>query len=46
MVECVLWVKSNSLVIHSQFYLTRCSKQFHTEVPLTAVLNCILQSFL
>jgi len=42
----VLLVKANSQVIHRQLYPHRCSVQFHSEVSLTAVLNCILQTFL
>jgi hypothetical protein len=36
-----LLVKANSQVTHGQLYLTRCSVQFHSEVSLTAVLDCI-----
>jgi hypothetical protein len=42
----VLRVEANSLVIHGQLYRSRCCAQFDSELPLTAVLNCILQSFL
>jgi len=45
-VDGVLRVKANPQVIHGQLYLCRCSAQFHLKVPLTAVLDCILQGFL
>lgn len=45
-IDNILLVKANSLVIHAQLYLFRCCAQFDSELPLTAVLNCILQSFL
>ena len=45
-IDSVLPVKANSLVIHGQLYLSRCCAQFDSELPRTAVLDCILQSFL